>query len=51
MKYILYSNWKSSNFYVLPKVRKSKKIIEMINGDNNICLNMQPLEDLKRNLF
>ena len=48
MKYILDSNWKSSNFYVLPKVHKSKKIIEEINETNNICLNMQPPEDLKR---
>ena len=31
MKYILNSNWKSSNFYVLPKIHKSKKIIEEIN--------------------
>ena len=46
LKYILNSNWKSSNFYVLPKVRKSKKIIEEINEINNICLNMQPPEDL-----
>ena len=28
LKYILNSNWKSSNLYVLPKVHKSKKIIE-----------------------
>ena len=47
MKYILNSNKKSSNFYVLPKVHKSKKIIEETNESNNICLNMQPPEDLK----
>ena len=34
MKYILNSNWKSSNFYVLPKVHKSKKIIEKIDKGN-----------------
>ena len=28
MKYILNSNWKSSNFYVSPKVHKSKNIIK-----------------------
>ena len=47
MKYILNSNWKSSNFYVLPKIHKSKKIIEEINENRSICLNMQPPEDLK----
>ena len=50
LKYILNSIWKSSNFYVLPKVRKSKKIIE-INERNNICLNMQPPKDLKGRLI
>ena len=38
---------KSSNFYILPKVHKSKKIIEEISESNNICVNMQPPEDLK----
>ena len=47
MKYILNSNWKSSNFYVLPKIHKSKKIIEEINKSNNTDSNMQPPEDLK----
>ena len=47
MKYILNSNWKSSNFYVLPKIHKSNEIIEEVNESNNICLNMQPPEDLK----
>ena len=47
MRYIFNSNWKSSNFYVLPKVHKSKKILEEINENNNICVNMQPPEDLK----
>ena len=47
MKYVLNSNWKSSNFYVLPKIHKSKKIIEEINENHSICLNMQPPEDLK----
>ena len=47
LKYILNSNWKSSNFYILPKIHKPKKIIEKINESNNICLNMQLPEDLK----
>ena len=51
LKYILNSNWKSSYFYVLPKVHKSKKIIEEINESNNICLNMQPPEGLKEDLL
>ena len=47
IKYVLNNNWKSSNFYVLPKAHKSKKIIEEINESNNICVNIQPPEDLK----
>ena len=47
LRYILNSNWKSSIFYVLSKVHKSNKNIEEINERNNICLNMQPTEDLK----
>ena len=47
MKYILNSNWKSSNFYVLPKIPKSRNIIGEVNESDNICLNMQPLDDLK----
>ena len=47
LKYILNSNWKSSNFYVLRKIHNSKKIIEEINESHNICLNMQPPKDLK----
>ena len=47
MNYILNSNWKSSHFYILPKVHNSKKITEEINERNNSCLNMQPPEDLK----
>ena len=43
----LNSNWKSSKIHVLPKVHKSKKIIEEINENNNICLNMPPPENLK----
>ena len=48
LKYILNNNWKSSSFLALPKVHKSKKIIEEINESNNMCLNMQPPDDLKR---
>ena len=39
IKYILNSNWESENFYVLPKVHKTMKIIEEINENNNICVN------------
>ena len=47
MRHTLNSNWTSSNFYVLPKVHKSKKIVEEINKSDNICVNMQPPVDLK----
>ena len=51
MKLILNSNWKSSNFYVVMNVHKYKKIIEEINESSNICVNMQPPEDLKGDLL
>ena len=47
MKYILNSNWKSSNFYLLPKIHDFTKIVEEINENQHICLNTQPPEDLK----
>ena len=37
MKHILNSKWKSSNFYVLPKVHKSKKIIEKLIKVTYLC--------------
>ena len=46
MKYIFNSNWNPSNVYALPKVYKSKKIVE-IHENNNICSNTQPTEDLE----
>ena len=33
---------------ILPNVRKSEKIIQEINETNNICVSMEPPEDLKR---
>ena len=48
LNYIFNSHWKSSTFSVLPKVHKSKEIIEENNESNNMCLNMQPPDDLKR---
>ena len=41
-KNILKDNWKSSNFCVLSKVLKSKKIIDEIDKNNNICVNIEP---------
>ena len=51
MKYISNSNWKSSKFYVLPKVHNFKKIIEETNESNNICVNMEQQEDFKKDLM
>ena len=48
LNYIFNSHWKSSSFSVLPKVHKSKEIIEENNESNNMCLNMQRPDDLKR---
>ncbi len=36
---------KSSNFYVLPKIHKSKEIIEKIKSSNNKFINMLPPSD------
>ena len=47
MKYILNSNWKSSNFYLLPKIHDFTKIVEEINENQHISLYMQPSENLK----
>lgn len=47
MEYILKKDWKSSNFYVFPKVYKSKKIIGQINKTNDICINMEPPKHLE----
>ena len=49
-KNILKNNWKSSSFYVLPKVLKSKKIIDEINKYNDICVNMEPRKFLEGRL-
>ena len=43
-KYQLLNTW---NFYVLPKLNKSRKIIEEINKSNDICVNMEKIENLR----
>ena len=47
MEYILKKDWKSSNFYVFPKLYKSKKIMDEINKSNDICVNMEPTKHLE----
>ena len=47
MKCISHSKLKSSNFSILPKVHKFKKIIEKINAGDNIGLTIQSPQYLK----
>ena len=39
--------WKSSNFYVLPKIHKSKEIINTITKSNDEYIEMSPPHNLK----
>ena len=45
--YMTNFNWQSSNFYVLPKVHKSKIIVEKTKNVNNEYIEMEPPSDLK----
>ena len=40
-------DWKTSNFYVLPKIHKSKEIIGKISSSNQEFVEMSPPTDLK----
>ena len=46
-KFITESEWKASNFYVLPKIHKSKPIIDQINSSHTNYVEMAPPQDLK----
>lgn len=46
-KYLKTSEWKSSIFYVNPKIHKSKSIVEHCKQSTNIYTEMKPPEDLK----
>ena len=39
--------WKTSEFYVLPKIHKSKSIISAINTQDSVLINLQDPQDLK----
>lgn len=39
--------WKTSNFYALPKIHKSKEIIRIIKEENKIYVEVDPPNDLK----
>ena len=40
-------DWKTSNFYVLPKIHKSKDIIDQISSSERDFIEISPSEDLK----
>ena len=46
-KFLTESNWKSSKFYVTPKIHKCKEIIEKCNKADSIYVEMKPPTDLK----
>ena len=46
-KYISDFAWQSSNLYVLPKIHKSKAIIEAMERTNDCYIHMKPPSDLK----
>ncbi len=46
-QFILNKDWKSSNFYVLPKIHKNKKIAEKFAGTNAEYAEMDTPKDLK----
>ena len=45
--YMLNDDWNSSNFYVLPKIHKNKKIIDKFKESNTEYVQMPVPEDLK----
>ena len=47
VKYILKEDWKSSNFYVLPKIHKNKNIINKFKETNSEYVHMDVPLDLK----
>ena len=46
-KYMLNDDWTSSNFYVLPKIHKNKKIIDKFKESNTEYVELPVPEDLK----
>ncbi|XP_065658991.1 uncharacterized protein LOC136083516 [Hydra vulgaris] len=45
--YITKFEWKSSIFYVIPKIHKCKEIIKKVQESNSLVIEMQPPIDLK----
>ena len=45
-KFIMNKDWKESNFYVLPKINKSKTILQEIERQQSSCINMKMPDDL-----
>ena len=46
-QYISDFEWKSSNFYVLPKIHKCKEIIQAVESNESLYIEMEPPSDLK----
>ena len=50
-KYLTHYQWKSSNFYVKPKIKKCQEILEEIEKSNEIYIKMEPTISLKGQPF
>ena len=50
-KYLTHYQWKSSNFYVMPKINKCQEILEEIEKSNDIYIQMEPPNSLKGRLI
>ena len=46
-KYLTHYQWKSSNFYVMPKINKSQEILEKVEKSHEIYIQMEPSDSLK----
>ena len=46
-KYLTHYQWKSSNFYVIPKINKCQEILKEIKKSNKICIQIKPPNSLK----
>ena len=46
-KYLTHYQWKSSNFYVMPKINKCQEILKEIENSNEIYIQMEPPNSLK----
>ncbi|XP_065679096.1 uncharacterized protein LOC136093777 [Hydra vulgaris] len=47
INYITNFKWKSSSFYITPKIHKCQEIIDKVNASNSLYIEMKPPNDFK----